>query len=164
MTDETSPRAGTTVTEPPASPYDTAPPAWTPTAPPLLPPADGAATPSLRDRVVKLWLALAVGAACLVAGLGLGAAIGHATAGSGSDGVVQPPGIGPGQGAGQGFGRGFDGQGPDGQGPDREGLDRQGFGGQAPDSESDSESESDSDSGTRSDSQAAPQPGTGTAS
>jgi hypothetical protein len=32
-----------------------------------------------RDRVIRLWAALAVAAACLVVGLGVGIAIGHAT-------------------------------------------------------------------------------------
>lgn len=111
-----------------SSPYD-APPAWVPTPPttfaaPVTSPRRG-----LRDRmaafrrqVVKLWAALAVGAACLVVGLGLGALIGHEIADTGSSTVQQQPGTGTGQlpgqdGAGPGFGRhGFDGQGF-GQGP-----------------------------------------------
>jgi hypothetical protein len=71
----------------------------------------------LRGRVVKLWAALAVGAACLVVGLGLGALIGHETAGSGTPTFQQRPGAGSGQfpgrgGDGQGFGdHDFGGQG-----------------------------------------------------
>jgi len=113
MSDETSPAAeapdasGATMTEPPASPYDAPSPGWT--AGPA--PAPARARPGFRDRIVKLWLALTVGAACLVVGLGLGALIGHATGGSGTDGR---PGIGSGQlpgPDGQGFGRQGSGQG-----------------------------------------------------
>ena len=101
----------------PVSPYD-APPAWTPAPPAAAAPVGPTAKPTFRDRldemrgrVVKLWLALAVGAACLVAGLGLGAWIGHATTGSGSNGQPQSPGIGSGQRPdGDVGGRGFGGQ------------------------------------------------------
>ncbi|GAA1976048.1 hypothetical protein GCM10009798_41660 [Nocardioides panacihumi] len=115
MTEETPTPAdapadsGATMTEHPVSPYDAPQPDWQAVAPP--PPA--APRPGFHARLVKLWLTLAVGAACLVVGLGLGALIGHAAGGAGSDGFQQP-GFGSGQRPGpdgQGFGRQGSGQG-----------------------------------------------------
>ena len=118
-----APYASPGTTEYAYSPYD-APPAWVPAPPATF--AAPVATPkrTLRERmtafrgqVVKLWAALDVGAACLVVGLGLGALIGHETAGPGTTDLQQPPGVGSGQfpgqsGDGQGFGHhGFGGQG-----------------------------------------------------
>jgi hypothetical protein len=115
-----SPYAPPVAGEHPASPYD-APPAWVPASPtafatPVAPPRRtfGDRMTAFRDQVVKLWAALAVGAACLVVGLGLGVLVGHETSGSG--GTTQPT-IGTNQVPGQGFGRhGFGGMGSDGQG------------------------------------------------
>ena len=112
-----TPSAPQGATEYPYSPYD-APPAWVPTPPTTFAAPVAAPKRTLRERmtafrgqVVKLWAALAVGAACLVVGLGLGALVGHETAGSGSTNLQQP-------GVGQGFGHhDFGGQGP-GQDPD----------------------------------------------
>lgn len=105
MTEQTSAPAPTyAAAEPPFSGYG-APPAWTPVDPAgpsaAAPPAAPKRTfrdrlTSLRGRVVKLWLALAVGVACLVVGLGLGALVGRATDGSGTGQLQQPPGIGQG--------------------------------------------------------------------
>src|SRR4051794_27524725 len=115
MTHDPSLSADPMTSEPPSSPY-AAPPPQPPTAPSTFtPPAQPAPTAppvpvrrtwrdrtaALRSRVVKLWAVLAVGAACLVVGLGVGALIGHASGGSGSADLQQPPGIGTGRLPGQ---------------------------------------------------------------
>lgn len=113
--------SGATMTEHPASPYD-GPPVWTPgDTPPGNVAASVPAPPAtrLRDRVLKIWHALAVGAACLVVGLGFGVLIGHETGGSGSDVFQQPT-----------FGQGPGGHGPGGQGSGGQGFGGQGLGGQ----------------------------------
>ena len=130
MTNESTgtPAGDTATTDPtdpagPAGPYGAPSPTWTPAPPaPPNPPGPPASRPAFRDRVVKLWHALAVGAAALVVGVGGGAIIGHAVSGSDSDGFRQRPDFGsgqrPGQGPGQGFDQGRGGQDLDGQTPD----------------------------------------------
>jgi hypothetical protein len=115
-----------------SSPYD-APPAWVPTSPMMFAPPKRTfrdRMTAFRDQVVKLWAALAVGAACLVVGLGLGVLIGHEAGGSGTANLQQQPGVGSGQ---------FPGQDGDGQGFDRHGFGGQGLG-QDPGTQSDGQS------------------------
>lgn len=91
------PAAGPTATataEPPGAPEPTAPAA--PTTEPSAP--RGRFGQRLRHGTLTLWLALVVAAACLIVGLGVGALLGHATAGHGDrfdrDGFPQGPGLG----------------------------------------------------------------------
>src|SRR4051812_5189440 len=102
-----APAAPQVATEHPDSPYD-APPAWVPAPATTFAAPVAPAKRTFRERiarfrgqVVKLWAALAVGVACLVVGLGLGALIGHETAGTGSSNLQQSPGVGSAQVPGQ---------------------------------------------------------------
>ncbi|SFC28976.1 hypothetical protein SAMN04487968_10561 [Nocardioides terrae] len=90
--------------EQPASPYDG--PTWAPMTSSEFAAQVAPAAPrrrvrdrmgAFRGRVVRLWLALAVGAACLVVGLGLGVLVGRQVSGSGPADLRQPPGMGTGR-------------------------------------------------------------------
>jgi hypothetical protein len=113
------PRAG----EPPPSPYDDPPP-WSSAPPEAAAPVTAAPgarrtgsrrwLAALRERAVRLWAVLAVGAACLIVGLGVGVLVGHA--GAGSDGRPQRPGFGSDHAPAWGpAGRDFGGRGGDGR-------------------------------------------------